>query len=103
MATRSVQIVHALPEPEDSRGSETEFERGIADLSDEVSRAGSATMYHVRYIGEWHSHPEGASSMPSPTDVKQVKWLGQELKEEGLPGLIAISDENGSFSVELSV
>ena len=103
MATRSVHMVHALPEPEDSRGSETEFERGIVDLSDEVSRAGSATMYQVRYIGEWHSHPEGASSMPSPTDVNQVKWLGQELREEGLPGLIAISGGNGSFSVGLSL
>ena len=103
MARRSVHMVHALSEPEDSRGSKTEFERGIVDLGDEVSRAGSATMYQVRYIGEWHSHPEGASSMPSPTDVKQVKWLGQELKEEGLPGLIAIAGENGSFSVGLSV
>ena len=92
-----------IPEPEDSRGSATEFERGIVDLSDEVPRADSATMYQVRYIGEWHSHPDGASSMPSPTDVKQVKWLGEELKEEGLPGLIAISGENGSFSVGLSV
>ena len=41
--------------------------------------------------------------MPSPTDVEQVKWLGEELKEEGLPGLIAISGGNGSFSVGLSV
>lgn len=103
MAARSVHMVHALSEPEDSQGSETEFERGIVDLSGEVSRAGSATMYQVRYIGEWHSHPEGASSMPSPTDVNQVKWLGQELKEEGLPGLIAISGGNDSFSVRLSV
>jgi len=103
MATRSVHMVHALQEPEDSRGSETEFERGIVDLSDEVSRASSATMYQVRYIGEWHSHPEGASSMPSPTDVEQVKWLGEELKEEGLPGLIAICGGNDSFSVGLSV
>ena len=103
MATRSVHMVHALSEPEDSRGSKTEFERGIVDLSDEVSRAGSATMYQVRYIGEWHSHPEGASSMPSPTDVGQVKWLGEELKEEGLPGLIAISAGNDSFSVGLCV
>ena len=48
MAARSVHMVHALSEPEDSRGSETEFERGIVDLSGEVSRAGSATMYQVR-------------------------------------------------------
>ena len=102
MVARSLHMVHALPEPEDSRGSETEFERGIVDLSEEVSRASAATMYQVRYVGEWHSHTEGTSSMPSPTDAKQVKWLGQELKEEGLPGLIAISAEDGGFSVGLS-
>ena len=102
MVARSLHMVHALPEPEDSRGNETEFERGIVDLFEEVSRASAATMYQARYIGEWHSHPEGTSSMPSPTDVKQVKWLGQELKEEGLPGLIAISAEDGGFSVGLS-
>ena len=103
MAARSVHMVHALPEPEDSRGSETGFERGIVDLCEQVSRATSATMHHVRYIGEWHSHPEGASSTPSATDLKQVTWLAQELKEEGLPGVIAISAEGGSFSVGLSV
>lgn len=102
MVARSLRLVHALPEPEDSHGSETEFERGIVDLSEEVSRASAATLYQARYIGEWHSHPEGTSSTPSPTDVKQVKWLSQELKEEGLPGLIAISAEDGGFSVGLS-
>lgn len=102
MAARSVHMVHALPEPEDSRGSETGFERGIVDLREQVSRAISATMHQVRYIGEWHSHPEGASSTPSATDLMQVKWLAQELKEEGMPGLIAVSAEGGSFSVGLS-
>ena len=103
MAARSVHMVHALPEPEDSRGSETEFQRGIVDLGEKVSRAISATMHQVRYIGEWHSHPEGTSAKPSAIDLVQVNWLGQELKEEGLPGLIAISADDGSFSVGLSI
>ena len=98
MSQETIHIAHALSEPEDSRGSEKGFERGIVDLCNEVSRVVAATMNQLRYVGEWHSHPDGASDMPSATDLAQLVWLGEELKNEGLPGLMAIATQNGRFT-----
>ena len=95
ISRKSIHVVHALREPEDSHGSETSFERGIVDLRDQVKSAMSATMQQVRYVGEWHSHPGESSAMPSPTDLAQLAWLRQSLETEGLPGLMAIVAEDG--------
>ena len=59
-------------------------------------------MHQIRYVGEWHSHPDGASAMPSSTDFAQLSWLRQELQNEGLPGLMAIVAPDGCLSFVLS-
>lgn len=102
MSRQSVHIAHALPAPEDSCASQTGFERGVADLAGQVSAAVAATLYQLRYVGEWHSHPDRASAMPSSTDIVQLLWLGQELENEGLPGLMAIAAQDGHFTFAVS-
>ena len=102
MSRRSIHVVRALPEPEDSRGTETGFERGIVNLPEQISQAAAATMHQIRYVGEWHSHPDGASAMPSSTDIAQLNWLRQELKNEGLPGLMAIAAPDARLCFVLS-
>ena len=102
MSQRSIHVVCALPEPEDSRGTKTGFERGIVNLPEQIGQAASATMNQIRYVGEWHSHPAGASAMPSSTDIAQLNWLRQELKNEGLPGLMAIAAPDARLSFVLS-
>jgi hypothetical protein len=49
----------------------------------------------VRYIGEWHSHPRGASASPSTTDIKQICQLSLVLDLDGLPALSLIVGETG--------
>jgi proteasome lid subunit RPN8/RPN11 len=102
MSRKSVHIAHALPAPEDSRASRIGFERGVIDLAEQVSAAVAATMHQLRYVGEWHSHPDRASAMPSGTDLVQLLWLGQELENEGLPGLMAIAAQDGRFTFAVS-
>ena len=102
MSQRSIHVVRALPQPEDSRGTKTGFERGIVNLHEQVNHAVEATMHQMRYVGEWHSHPDGASAMPSSTDIAQLCWLRQELENEGLPGLMAIAAPDGCLSFVLS-
>ncbi len=101
MSRKSVHVAHALPEPEDSCGSQAGFERGVVNLTDQVSSAIAATMHQLRYVGEWHSHPNLVSAMPSNVDLAQVLWLGQELQNEGLPALMAIAAQDGNFSFVL--
>jgi hypothetical protein len=40
--------------------------------------------------------------MPSSTDIVQLLWLGQELENEGLPGLMAIAAQDGHFTFAVS-
>lgn len=102
MSSKSVHVAHALSEPEDSHGTQTGFERGVAGLLETVNLAIAASMHQLRYVGEWHSHPARASAMPSAVDLAQLAWLGQELEREGLPGLMAIAAQGGGFSFALS-
>jgi proteasome lid subunit RPN8/RPN11 len=101
MTRKSVHIAHALPQPADSQASQTEFERGVTELTSQVGAAVDATLHQLRYVGEWHSHPDRASAMPSAIDLSQLLWLGEELQNEGLPGLIAIAAEDGRLTIAL--
>jgi len=101
MSRKSIHIAHALPEPEDSRGTQTDFERGVVGLLETVGQAAVATMHQLRYVGEWHSHPDRASAMPSAIDLSQLVWLNQELEKEGLPSLMAIAAQDGHFTFML--
>lgn len=102
MSRKSVHIAHLLPEPADSRASPSGFERGVANLAEQVKAAAAMTMHQLRYVGEWHSHPDSVSSMPSALDLEQLLWLGEKLEGEGLPGLIAIAGEDGGLTLALT-
>jgi proteasome lid subunit RPN8/RPN11 len=102
VSRRSIHVAHALPQPEDSRGSPAGFERGVVGLSNAVAQAIEASMHQLRYIGEWHSHPRGSLPWPSGIDLKQLAWLHGELQSEGLPALMAIAADNSGFAFMLA-
>ena len=55
----------------------------------------------VDYIGEWHSHPKGASSQKSDKDIKQLKEITAGMAVEGLPAVMVIVAEHEiSFNIE---
>jgi hypothetical protein len=98
MMRREIHVVNALPQPEDSKGSVTDFERGVVGLADALNQAVEASMFQLRYVGEWHSHPDLSSTWPSTTDIAQLFWLQSELEAEGLPALMAIAGQSGQFT-----
>jgi hypothetical protein len=102
MSRKSIHVAHALPEPEDSRGSPQGFERGVVGLKTAVRRAVESSLHQLSYVGEWHSHPRRSSPLPSAVDLAQIIWLGNELEYEGLPGLMAIAADNGAFAFVLA-
>lgn len=102
MSRRSLHLVTALAQPVDSVGSVEGFERGVFGLLDTVKEKIEASLHHIRYVGEWHSHPRRASALPSSLDLKQIAWLRRELEIEGLPALMAIAADNGRFSFMLA-
>jgi integrative and conjugative element protein (TIGR02256 family) len=93
---RAIHVAHALSAPPDSHETEAGFERGIQGLMPEIERACEAVMHQIRYVGEWHSHPRGASARASSTDVKQIAWLSINLRSEGCPAVMLIVGEAGT-------
>lgn len=98
MSRKSLHVVSGLPQPPDSVGSVTGFERGVAGLAESVNEAIESSLHQLRYVGEWHSHPVHSSALPSSTDLRQLAWLRHEIQAEGLPALIAIAADDGRFS-----
>ena len=47
----------------------------------------------LHYVGEWHSHPDGYSCMPSGDDQKVFEWLTGWMQLDGYPGLMLIAGE----------
>lgn len=95
---RSIHLVTSLPAPPDSAGSTSGFDRGVEGLEASLKAAAERSLHHVRYIGEWHSHPPGSSALPSAVDLRQLDWLRRELEIEGLPALMAIAADSGQTS-----
>lgn len=83
-------IVDARPAPEDSESSISAFQRGLKGVAEDLDHIRKSTNGHVDYIGEWHSHPEGCSSLPSQLDLIQLADLANTLAADGLPAVSMI-------------
>ncbi len=90
---KRIDVVDVGQAPPDSRESPIAFERGVAGLQDAVLGAQMKTLDQIRYVGEWHSHPQGVPASPSITDIKQVFWLADTLSDDGFPGLMLIAGD----------
>jgi integrative and conjugative element protein (TIGR02256 family) len=101
-AKRSIHVVHALGAPPDSQETHAGFERGVEGLLAEIEDACRTVAHQIRYVGEWHSHPRGASSTPSSTDVRQIAWLVANLRPEGAPAVMLIVGGSG-ISINLGL
>jgi molybdopterin/thiamine biosynthesis adenylyltransferase/proteasome lid subunit RPN8/RPN11 len=66
-ACRVVWVSAASGPPPDSRLSAQHFQHGIQGVEDMIAHHDQATAGAVRFVGLWHSHPDGPAA-PSPTD-----------------------------------
>lgn len=94
-ATRQVvHIVDVLAAPSDSEQRPTYFVRGKKDLLPAVEAIAARTVNNLQYLGEWHSHPEGASTTPSGDDHKVFDYLARNLSPTGQPYGMAICGDS---------
>jgi hypothetical protein len=90
-----VYVIDIIPAPFDSVERETTFIRGHQGLSDQVRVIEEKTNWELGYVGEWHSHPNGVSCLPSTDDLEILTWLERHMGEVGLPSLMMIAcDKN---------
>lgn len=97
-----IYVVDVLPAPNDSKASEKEFVRGIADLESDLEKVRQKTAGGLEYVGEWHSHPDGCSAAPSPTDCVALTMLRQKATLADIPVVMAIIAESGKYSFAMA-
>ena len=92
---RCVYVVDALPPPRDSVEHETAFIRGYAGLCEELERIEGRTGGQVSYVGEWHSHPDGAGVDMSDDDGVLLATIAEDVCIDGWPGVMMIVGGKG--------
>lgn len=92
---RVVHVAAHISDFTDSVGTPTSFQRGLAGLPGKLDEITRATHSALAYVGEWHSHPDGASAQPSGADMLQLAGLAVTLKIDERPAisLIVARDE----------
>ena len=91
---KRIYVVDAYPAPPDSNSSPTCFIRGTKGLKKKFKDITKRTLNRVNFIGDWHSHPRGASVNPSNDDKDLLNSHALEMGKAGLPGLILIVGQN---------
>lgn len=90
--TKKIYVVDVSDEPRDSISNRTSFIRGVSGLQNKLNDVIERTKGEVNYIGEWHSHPNMCSTKPSADDQIIIHQLKDELRCEGIPFLMIISN-----------
>ncbi len=93
-----VYIVDTIPSPPDSEEWPTLYIRGRRGLRTRVDQITTTTQGMLEYIGEWHSHPRGAHTIPSADDQQVFAWITELMDRDGLPALMMIVGDEGRVS-----
>lgn len=88
-------LVDTIPAPPDSEERKDLFIRGNEGLRTLVTEAGARTGGMIRYLGEWHSHPDNYGTVPSDDDHNVFRWLYKKTQEDGYPPVMAIVGQHG--------
>ena len=94
---RICSIIDVIPSPPDSKEWPTSYIRGCEGLAAKVKAVQEQTLGQVNYVGEWHSHPTGASTNPSRDDLTAYSWLVGHMDTESLPAIMMIIGERQQF------
>lgn len=93
MKRRVAYVTDVLLASSDSRGSGSEFRRGVVGYRETLARIHDSTGL-LGYAGEWHTHPVSAAE-PSERDREAARQITTELRAERLPTHIMILGTDG--------
>lgn len=97
LARNILHILAALPAPEDSEQSPTYFVRGARDLRPLMDTLAANSAGQLHYVGEWHSHPDGAAARPSSDDEGVFSYLSDNIGPGGSPYAMMICGAGDSW------
>lgn len=96
---KTIYVIDTIPSPVDSEERQTLYIRGCEGLREQLEVARRETFDQLEYVGEWHSHPDGASCLPSGADLTVLDWLTGHMETDGLPGILMIACERDQLAV----
>jgi integrative and conjugative element protein (TIGR02256 family) len=99
---KTVYVVDTIPSPVDSQERRTLYIRGSAGLQEQIALARQRTFDQLEYVGEWHSHPDGYSCLPSVDDLNILTWLSSHMDTDGVPGVMMIACQQAGLTVLLA-
>jgi integrative and conjugative element protein (TIGR02256 family) len=94
---RQICVSDAIDPPPDSVKKPHYFERGKTGLEARLKGIGQATAGQLRYVGEWHSHPDGCAATPSDDDDTLFAALAGLFRGTGEPYIMSIVSEAALF------
>lgn len=94
---RQICVSTAIDPPPDSVKKPHYFERGKTGLEARLKAIGQATAGQLRYVGEWHSHPDGCDATPSDDDDALFAALAGLFRGTGEPYVMGIVSEAALF------
>jgi proteasome lid subunit RPN8/RPN11 len=94
---RIIYVVDSILSPEDSEEWPQAYIRGKEKLLGKLKEIEDKTYRKLRYIGEWHSHPDGCTPEPSDDDSIFFEWLKIHMKLEGLPPVMLIMGTDNEY------
>jgi hypothetical protein len=94
---RACYLVDVMPSPPDSCEWPTTYVRGCSGLRESLLEVQKNTSGQICYVGEWHSHPKGASIHPSDADLQAYGWLVGLMLPEALPAIMLIIGDEKQF------
>ena len=98
---RIIYVFEMLSAPPDSERWPTAYIRGSEGLLAQVKEASRLSGGMADYVGEWHSHPSGCSTLPSQNDMNVLNWVARQKAMDGHPGLIAIVGDQQRTTVRV--
>jgi integrative and conjugative element protein (TIGR02256 family) len=99
MYRKKIYVMDSILSPKDSHEYPEAYIRGIEGVEEKLDHIDQVTHGNLKYLGEWHSHPPGASLNPSQNDKKLFSWLTKEMNKINLPPLMLIMGGKHEFNV----
>jgi hypothetical protein len=96
---KKIYLVDTILSPADSQEYPTAYIRGTAGVETTIAAIDLATAEHLKYVGEWHSHPKGCALEMSEDDQTLFAYLDREMQGIGLPAIMLIAGDDKKYQL----
>jgi len=96
---KKIYLTDTILSPKDSKEYPTAYVRGIDGVEEMLMAYSEKTADHLKYAGEWHSHPENCALSQSDDDQKLFYHIHVEMDALGFPTIMLIAGDDGAYEI----